>query len=427
MKEIISAGWTLIAPVVIVLLSLFTLYTTSPDNTVNQLSVENVVLRQFIFFLVALVLMIIIWRINLVYTQNVTFQSALLVASAILLLGLFILGGLVNATRRWYVFGPFLLQPSEFIKYTIILWSAFFLTFEKIELVKRLAITCAGVFFLLLLIFFQPDAGTTIMTLFIFGVVLSVYMFKYNLGRKIIGFLFSIAITGALAYVTGIWILLGISIVVLILLSWNDITFFKISVSLVIIGVLSVGGIWTMWQTGIIRDYQKERILSFIGTTEESHQISQSKIAIGSGGWFGKGPGQGTQSRLRYLPEYRTDFIFAAFVEERGFVGAAILIILYMIIILRILFIALRTEDEYLKLIAVGLAVKIWIEAFVNIGMNLGLLPTKGVALPFLSYGGSSMLSNFILLGIVQSIYYSNFHRSDTIKRLSTDFGELSL
>lgn len=427
MKGIISAGCTLIAPIVIVLLSLFTLYTTSPDNTVNEFSVENVVLRQFVFFVVAIVLMLIIWRTNLVYTQNVTFQSALLVASAILLFGLFILGGLVNATRRWYVIGPFLLQPSEFIKYTIILWSAFFLTFEKIELPKRLAITISGVFFLLLLIFFQPDAGTTIMTLFIFGVVLSVYMFKFNLGRKIIAFLFSMAISITLVYITGMWLLLGISLIVLILLSINDLAFLKISASLVLLGTLSIGIIWGMWQTGVIHDYQKQRILSFIGTTEESHQITQSKIAIGSGGWFGKGPGQGTQSRLRYLPEYRTDFIFAAFVEERGFIGAAILIILYLIIILRILFIALRTEDEYLKLVAVGLAVKIWIEAFVNIGMNLGLLPTKGVALPFLSYGGSSMLSNFILLGIVQSIYYSNFHRSDTIKRLSTDFGEFSL
>jgi rod shape determining protein RodA len=157
--------------------------------------------------------------------------------------------------------------------------------------------------------------------------------------------------------------------------------------------------------------YVRKRIDSFLGESEMTPQIRQSRIAIGSGGFWGKGIAQGTQTRLRFLPEYTTDFIFATFVEERGFAGILLLFFVYTVFFARLIYLTIKIQDEYAKLVMIGLIVKLWFETFVNIGMNMGVLPTKGVALPFVSYGGSSLLANSIILGVVLSLYRSESKR----------------
>jgi len=174
-----------------------------------------------------------------------------------------------------------------------------------------------------------------------------------------------------------------------------------------------------VWKTSVVPDYIRNRIESFTGAQVELMQIRQSKIAIGSGKLWGKGIAQGTQSRLRFLPEYRTDFIFAAFAEERGFAGMLLLFSLYLLLFGRLIYMALQIEDEYSRLIVLGLTMKLWFETFWNMGMNMGVLPTKGVALPFMSYGGSSLLANSIIIGIIISMYRFEAKR-DTI---SPSFG----
>jgi rod shape determining protein RodA len=174
-----------------------------------------------------------------------------------------------------------------------------------------------------------------------------------------------------------------------------------------------------LWQSSLVPSYVKNRVESFLGAQEESFQVQQSKIAIGSGQLWGKGISQGTQSRLRFLPEYTTDFIYSAFVEERGFAGMLLLFTLYLLLFGRLIFLAFKIQDEYSRLIVIALTVKLWFETFLNIGMNMGALPTKGVALPFMSYGGSSLLANSIIIGIILSLYhYEGKH--DTI---SPSFG----
>lgn len=310
-----------VVPFIIVLLSIFTLYTTSPQLQVFSLDVENVVLKQIFFFILAFIVMLILSRIDLSWTQSFIIQVAGIGGSIVVLLGLFVLGGLVNATRRWYILGPFLFQPSEFVKYILILWVAFFLTRKNGKTVEKVALLALGVLIVLGLIFLQPDAGTTIMTAGILSIMIAVWMSQFELGRKFILFMIALVF-----FVSCGWFLHPIFYIGIIIafgaLAYNDTLFFKLGLGAVI-GVVALGiTIYAMWHTNIIKDYQKQRILTFIGTEEETFQIHQSKIAIGSGQIWGKGVGQGTQSRLRFLPEYRTDFIFAAFTEERGFVGA---------------------------------------------------------------------------------------------------------
>jgi len=159
-----------------------------------------------------------------------------------------------------------------------------------------------------------------------------------------------------------------------------------------------------MWKANLLPNYVKVRVYPFISKSskkEEHLHIRNSKIAIGSGGFWGKGMLAGDQSRLHFLPEYRTDFIYATICEEQGLFVGLIIFIAYALLLFRIYAISLTVEDEFLKLISLGILVKLWIEFFVNLGMELGLTPAKGVALPFLSYGGSSTIANFIAIGLI--------------------------
>ena len=157
----------------------------------------------------------------------------------------------------------------------------------------------------------------------------------------------------------------------------------------------------------MLKPYQKERIISFIKPSYDvqgaGYNAYQSVVAIGSGGLFGKGIGYGTQSRLGYLPEYHTDFIFAAFAEEWGFIGVVFMLILFSFLFLRIIYIAIYSQNSFVQLLAVGVAAVLLVHFIVNIGMNLRLLPVTGIPLPFVSYGGSHLLSEYIMIALLTS------------------------
>lgn len=160
----------------------------------------------------------------------------------------------------------------------------------------------------------------------------------------------------------------------------------------------------------LLHDYQRTRILSFLNSTSDpfgsSYNAIQSLISIGSGGVFGKGFGQATQSILRFLPERHTDFIFATICESLGLVGGVVILILFTFLLYRIYKISLTTVDSFSHLVAIGMFFLILIHAFLNMGMNLGLLPIVGITLPLVSYGGSSLLTNFIILSILSNVKY---------------------
>ncbi len=173
---------------------------------------------------------------------------------------------------------------------------------------------------------------------------------------------------------------------------------------LVIIGILSVSSSWFF-----LKDYQKERIISFIDPEKDpqgsGYNVIQAIIAVGSGGVFGKGLGHGSQSQLNFLPEKHTDFIFSVIAEEFGFAGALAVFILFGMIFWRIKETARMARDNFGYLIALGILAILFSQFFVNVGMNIGVLPVTGVPLPFLSYGGSSMVITLSSVGIIQSVY----------------------
>jgi rod shape determining protein RodA len=186
--------------------------------------------------------------------------------------------------------------------------------------------------------------------------------------------------------------------------------------SMCVIGIITFAMLWV----SVFKDYQKERILTFLDPLRDirgsGYNVFQSEIAIGSGGLLGKGVGFGTQSRLNFLPEHETDFIFAAFSEEWGFVGSIILCSLILFILLRILYISMNQNDNFLSLIGIGVFAWVFVHSTINIGMNMGVMPVTGIPLPFMSYGGSHFISGCISLGIVASFNFNKFNLRKSYK-----------
>ena len=268
-------------------------------------------------------------------------------------------GAVVSGAKRWIYIGPMTIQVSEFAKIALILALAKFFESGKAQgqyTLKDLWIPATLTGIIGLLIAVQPDLGTAIIIFLIFLV-----------------FVIVIEIDGAvLARIFGV-------------------------------GVLIAPLFWFL-----LKDYQKRRVLTLFNPELDplgaGYHLIQSKIAIGSGGFSGKGLFMGTQSRLNFLPENHTDFIFSVFAEETGFIGVLILLGLYLFIILKGLNIAFRATDRFGLFLALGTISSISFYALINIGMTIGFFPITGLPLPLLSYGGSSLITNFFALGLLLNI-----------------------
>ncbi|PIP69381.1 MAG: rod shape-determining protein RodA, partial [Nitrospirae bacterium CG22_combo_CG10-13_8_21_14_all_44_11] len=186
----------------------------------------------------------------------------------------------------------------------------------------------------------------------------------------------------------------------------------KVAALLIVIGVISIPFIGNIMWEGL-KDYQKNRLVAFVEPEADpagiGYHINQSKVAIGSGGILGKGYLKGTQGPFRFLPEKQTDFIFAVFAEEWGLVGSIFLLLIYLALILRGLDTALKAKDEFGRLLAAGITAMFSTYFFINVGMTLGIMPVVGIPLPFMSYGGTALLSNFIAAGILINIRSRRF------------------
>jgi rod shape determining protein RodA len=280
----------------------------------------------------------------------------------ILLVAVLLAGRTSLGAQRWLSLGFFSFQPSEFFRIFFILGFSTYLTDNITDQHNRISAKSIIVFALLplALLIKQPDLGTAILLMSLF-VVLTVVR---GISRKII------------------------SIVLIIAL----------------ISVPFVGHIF--WDG--LKDYQRNRLVAFMDPEVDpagiGYHISQSKISVGSGGITGKGYLKGTQGPLRFLPEKHTDFIFAVFAEEWGFIGCFALLCIYGLLFLRGLDTAYRAKDEFGRLAATGITAMFFVYFCVNIGMTLGMMPVVGVPLPFVSYGGTALLSNYIAAGILMNI-----------------------
>jgi len=315
--------------------------------------------KQIIFFGIGIFLMIFLsffdWRS---LRENPYLILILYFLCLLLLAGLFFLAPEIRGVRSWYKIGPISIDPIEFTKIVLIILLAKYFSMRHIEMYRVRHILLSGFYILIpaSLIFLQPDLGSVLI-------------------------LFALWI--------GILIISGIKLRHFLILVF----------CLLLIFILS----WLF----ILKDYQKDRIISFIYPIDPlgiSWSQNQAKIAIGSGGIFGQGIGQGSQTQYGFLPEPQTDFIFSVIAEETGLLGVTVLLFLFSIFIWRILKIAISAQTNFPRLFASGLAILLISQIFIHIGMNLGLLPIIGIPLPLISYGGSSLITMSIGLGILQSI-----------------------
>lgn len=283
----------------------------------------------------------------------------------VLLLAVLMFGRRSMGATRWLNLGLFTIQPSELMKIVIIItFARFFNRFHPVGglTVRNLLVPLALLGLPAALIMKQPDLGTAILV-----------------------------------------ILIALSMTIYVGVRWT---------TLVTFALVTVPVAWIGWSK-LLRPYQKNRVLDFLNPERSrlgsGYHIIQSKIAVGSGGITGKGFAQGTQSQLRFLPEQHTDFAFSVFAEEWGFVGCLVLILLYLSLVLWGLNIARRCNDRFGGLLAIGVTAMLFWHIVINMGMVIGMFPVVGVPMPFFSYGGTSMITSMVGIGILQSISMRRF------------------
>lgn len=360
--------WPLLASVILLLaLGLSAIYSVSYSGEGN---LPAVFYKQAIFAVVGVFLMLFLALFDYRVTKKYTAILFFLGIGALLVL--LVWKNPIRGASSWIKFGIFGFEVAEGIKLILIVILAKYLSKNIKELDKWRHILISGFYagIFILLIILQPDMGSAIIVASIwFGMIIAAGIkFKQLL-------------------------LLSVGLILVIILSW----FF------------------------VLAPYQKDRIIGFVDPKDDplgiSYNVNQSVIAVGSGGLFGKGLGAGSQSQLKFIPEAHTDFIFAVFAEEWGLIGVAFLILLFWLFLWRLLVIASKARDNFGRMIILGLIVMVLTQIMINIGMNMGIMPVTGIPLPFISYGGSSILTIMIILGIIQSINLRSYEYLDRDKK----------
>lgn len=331
--------------------------------------------RQVIWLSVAILVFFFFSLLDVSLLKNTKVLLVIFSVCLLLLVLVFAGGHIAGGARSWISLGAFSLQPSDFIKVALILMLSKYFSRRHVAIGQVKHLMISGVYALIpfVLIFLEPALGTAM-------VVATIWL--------------------GMALISGIrkrhlLLLFGLGAIVFAIL-------------------------WMF----VLRQYQKDRIMTYIDPFSDIHgsgyNVRQAVIAVGSGQIFGKGVGYGTQSRLRFLPEYQTDFIFAAFSEEWGFVGALIILLLYVLLLSRIIYIGLHGASNFEMLFSGGVLILFLTHITVNVSMNMGLLPVTGITLPFMSYGGSHLLTEFAALGILSSM--RNYTRSTHPEDLTKEF-----
>jgi rod shape determining protein RodA len=325
--------------------------------------------------------------------------------SIIFLIAVIFMGRRVYGSKSWLDFGPFGFQPSEFAKIGVIFLISYFLSREKINIdsIKNILLTVAIGTLPVLLIFLEPDVGSS----FVFLAI--ILMLLYWKGIDLFGiFLVLSPPVVVLAYMFGTIVFIAVLFLIIAALFYFKKNIF-LSASLFVVN-LSAGFFFESIYN-ILSPHQQKRILTFLDPSADplgsGYNAIQARVAIGSGGLFGKGFLSGNQTQLRFIPEQWTDFIYCVIGEEFGFIGSVLTLSLFLFLFLRLLKIAslAKEKSEYHSLLVIGILTLLFFHFIVNIGMTIGIMPVIGLPLPFLSYGGSSLLANMFLLGIAANIY----------------------
>jgi rod shape determining protein RodA len=363
-RLIANFDWIMFASVVLLTLTgIMTIFSaTRPLEGGGQ---PSYYIKQVYWLFVGLAAMAAVVSIDYVWFMR---ASLFLYGIGILLLAAVIVMGAVGmGAQRWISLGPLSFQPSEVFKLFFIFMLARYMSMIRGAMGFKNILTAFFAFLFLpfAMLLEQPDLGTAMMLFLIFILL----VLAKGVGRTVL------------------------------LLA-------------VIISLISVPFVGSIAWDGL-KDYQKKRIVAFVKPDVDpegiSYHIKQSKVAVGSGGFLGKGYLKGTQGPFRFLPEKHTDFIFSVFAEERGFLGSIFLLLIYLVFILRGLDTAYRAKDEFGRLVALGITFMFTIYVVINIGMTLGMTPVVGIPLPFMSYGGTALVSNFIAAGVLINIRARRF------------------
>lgn len=358
--------WTLLFSMAIALLSLVLLYSATYSGQHNA-EITGVHLKQLSWMGLGVISMLVVLCIDYQFLcRHAYVLYGILLASLVLVL---LFGRVVNGSQRWLVIGPWRLQTSELAKPIMILVLARQLVRDAEQdtaplTLRDLLLPMALVVLPFFLIVKQPNLSTAMVL---------------------------VAITSAMVLVAG-------------------------TQAKTLLGLLGTGvGILPLaWY--VMKDYQRERVLTLLNPQSDmlgsGYHSWQSKIAIGSGGWWGKGLFASTQSRLSFLPEKHTDFIFAVLAEEMGFVGVLLLLCVFGALLTHGVIVAYRSRDRLGALIVTGVIAMVAVQVFLNIGMTVGLLPIIGLPLPLMSYGGSSLLMTFMCLGLLMNVRMRRFKYS---------------
>ncbi len=351
MQRYLKIDWVLfLATLPLLAAGLSTMHSFTGDN--------SFAFHQLLWIAASIVAFFVVSSADVRFLRLSSVSAALYVGCIVVLAALFIVGKVSHGASNWFDFGAFSFQPSDFAKLALIIILAKYFSRRHIEIANIRHIIVSGIYALsfFVLVLLHPDLGSAVIIFFVWlGMVLVSGISK----KHIIALVALVAIGFALLWIAA------------------------------------------------FKPYQKDRILNFIHPLSDvrgaGYNAYQSEIAVGSGGVWGKGVGYGTQSRLKFLPEYQTDFIFAAFSEEWGFAGIVIFFTLYGIIIWRIIANASRGATNFEILYGAGVAVFFIVHLMVNVGMNIHLLPVTGTPLPFLSYGGTHIMTEFLALGILMA------------------------
>ena len=358
-------------------------------------------LRQLLWLALALIAFAVVIHLPL---RLYDFSAYMVYGGTILLLVLVLfVGSSRMGATRWFSFGPVNLAPSDIAKLTLLLALARFFAYSKRSPAskRRLAMSAIMTLIPVALILKQPDLGTSL----VFWVILFGLWFWSGLSPAYLVLILSPLVSLVAASHWLAWALYFLVLLVFLFMLKPGLYFGIVTV------VANLGfGIITPFIWGRLADYQKLRILTFLDPGRDprgaGYQIIQSKIAIGSGGIFGKGFLGGSQTRLEFLPERHTDFVFSVLGEEFGLWGSLLVLILFGVIFYRAIRIAARCRSKFASNLAFGAAVIILFQFFINIGMTLGFMPVTGLALPFLSYGGTSLVLSWTLVGLIVSADY---------------------
>jgi rod shape determining protein RodA len=360
--------------------------------------------KQFVFVIVGIVLGIFILLLESRFLSALA--PAMYVVTTLLLILVLVIGRNVGGNQAWISLpGGFRLQPSEFAKFATCLLLARYLsaTNVKVTELKSFA-TAAGIIFLpMLLILLQPDAGSTLVFSSLLFVLYREGLSPYFLileGLFIALFVITIKV-GNLPIIIGCIIVLAVIIALIFRRNRKVLLTMITGAGILIAFVLSVQFLYTK----VLKPHQKVRIDIVLGITTDlrgkGYNVNQSKIAIGSGKLWGKGYMHGTQTKYSFVPEQSTDFIFCTVGEEFGFAGSVVVLSLYLLLVLRIIYIAERQRSPFSRIYAYGVASIIFFHVVINIGMTIGIVPSIGIPLPMISYGGSSLLSFTVMLFIL--------------------------